>query len=162
MELKFFNTISGEKEIFQPENKNHVKIYSCGPTVYNFNHIGNFRYYIFCDILRRSLKIAAALAVMDLTAAYFSSLADLSPIGVMGDMLLIEVAVLFLLGGLVDFASSLGVIQFRKVVFSSKDEYSAQKRKETEQTASVFIVAGILLVAVMILLTLYRLSTRGP
>ncbi|MCE9501128.1 MAG: cysteine--tRNA ligase [Leptospira sp.] len=57
MELKFYNTISGEKENFLPENKNNVKIYSCGPTVYNFNHIGNFRYYVFCDVLRRSLKL---------------------------------------------------------------------------------------------------------
>ena len=57
MEIRFFNTISGEKEILKPENKDNVKIYSCGPTVYNFNHIGNFRYYIFCDILRRSLKL---------------------------------------------------------------------------------------------------------
>ena len=41
--LKIHNTLSGKKEEFEPLDKNHVKIYACGPTVYNFAHIGNAR-----------------------------------------------------------------------------------------------------------------------
>jgi cysteinyl-tRNA synthetase len=57
LEVKFYNSYTNKKEVFKPENPNAVKIYSCGPTVYNFNHIGNFRSYIFTDVLRRSLKL---------------------------------------------------------------------------------------------------------
>lgn len=57
MEIKFFNSLTNEKEVFQPQDPKRVKIYSCGPTVYNFNHIGNFRSYMFVDILRRTLKL---------------------------------------------------------------------------------------------------------
>lgn len=56
-EIKLFNSYTNKKEIFKPEDPNSVKIYSCGPTVYNYNHIGNFRSYIFTDVLRRSLKL---------------------------------------------------------------------------------------------------------
>ena len=55
--IYFYNSQKGEKELFKPKDPLEVKIYSCGPTVYNFNHIGNFRSYIFVDILRRSLKL---------------------------------------------------------------------------------------------------------
>ncbi len=55
MDLKLYNTLSREKEVFTPIN-DIVKIYSCGPTVYSYAHIGNFRAYIFMDTLRRVLK----------------------------------------------------------------------------------------------------------
>lgn len=54
--LKLFNTLSQRKEEFRPANPERVTIYNCGPTVYNFNHIGNFRSYIAVDQLRRYLK----------------------------------------------------------------------------------------------------------
>lgn len=56
MELKLYNTLTREKEIFKPINPKEVRIYSCGPTVYSYAHIGNFRTYIFMDTLRRVLK----------------------------------------------------------------------------------------------------------
>ncbi len=55
--IYFYNSIKGEKELFEPEDPQNVKIYSCGPTVYNYNHIGNFRSYVFVDTLRRTLKL---------------------------------------------------------------------------------------------------------
>ncbi|MDE5830278.1 MAG: cysteine--tRNA ligase [Clostridia bacterium] len=55
MELKLYNTLSRRKEEFKPINET-IRIYSCGPTVYSFAHIGNFRAYIFMDTLRRVLK----------------------------------------------------------------------------------------------------------
>ncbi len=57
IEVKLYNSYTNKKETFTPENPKEVKIYSCGPTVYNFNHIGNFRSYIFTDVLRRTLKL---------------------------------------------------------------------------------------------------------
>lgn len=56
MDLFFYNTLTGKKEKFIPINKNEVKMYSCGPTVYSYAHIGNFRTYIFVDSLRRTLE----------------------------------------------------------------------------------------------------------
>ena len=56
MPLRFFNTLTQELELFQPLKDNTVRMYSCGPTVYNFAHIGNFRTFTFQDILRRWLK----------------------------------------------------------------------------------------------------------
>lgn len=55
MEIKFSNTESRTKETFRPLS-NTVKMYTCGPTVYNYAHIGNFRTYVFEDLLRRTLK----------------------------------------------------------------------------------------------------------
>ncbi len=54
--LRFFNTLSREIEEFHPLEEGKVKMYLCGPTVWNFAHIGNFRTFIFGDVLRRYLK----------------------------------------------------------------------------------------------------------
>lgn len=54
--LKFYNTFSRKKEEFRSIKKGRVRIYTCGPTVYDFVHIGNLRAYIFADILRRYLE----------------------------------------------------------------------------------------------------------
>ncbi|MDD4772569.1 MAG: cysteine--tRNA ligase [Eubacteriales bacterium] len=54
--MKLYNTLTRSKEEFIPLDGNTARIYSCGPTVYNYAHIGNLRTYIFMDILRRSLK----------------------------------------------------------------------------------------------------------
>ena len=53
--LQFYNTLTRKKEVFKPINKNQVGIYTCGPTVYWYQHIGNLRTYIFSDILKRVL-----------------------------------------------------------------------------------------------------------
>lgn len=54
--LYLFNTETRCKEKLTPLEKNHVRMYTCGPTVYNFAHIGNFRTYVFEDLLRRTMK----------------------------------------------------------------------------------------------------------
>jgi len=53
MPLKLYNTLTRKKEIFKPLKKNYVGIYSCGPTVYWYQHIGNLRTYISNDFLKR-------------------------------------------------------------------------------------------------------------
>jgi cysteinyl-tRNA synthetase len=56
MSLRFYNTLTQELEEFTPLEDNTVRMYTCGPTVYNFVHIGNFRTFTFQDILRRWLQ----------------------------------------------------------------------------------------------------------
>lgn len=53
--LYLYNTLTRKKEIFKPIKKGRVGLYSCGPTVWNYAHIGNFRTYIFNDLLKRTL-----------------------------------------------------------------------------------------------------------
>src|SRR3989344_366823 len=69
MVLKLYNTLTRKKEIFKPLKKDDVKMYSCGPTVYNYAHIGNLRTYIFNDLLRRSLEFLGykIIHVMNIT-----------------------------------------------------------------------------------------------
>ena len=54
--MKVYNTLDRDKEEFKPIQGNLVRMYSCGPTVYSYAHIGNMRTYIFMDLLRRSLR----------------------------------------------------------------------------------------------------------
>jgi cysteinyl-tRNA synthetase len=56
MGLRFYNTLTGSVEDFQPLEDNIVRMYTCGPTVYDFAHIGNYRTFVFQDVLRRYLK----------------------------------------------------------------------------------------------------------
>ena len=56
MVLKIHNSLSGTKETFEPVDKNHVRIYACGPTVYNFAHIGNARMAVVNDLLVNVLR----------------------------------------------------------------------------------------------------------
>ena len=56
MVLKLYNTFGRKKQIFKPIKKGHVGIYSCGLTVYNYGHIGNYRAFVSSDILRKYLE----------------------------------------------------------------------------------------------------------
>ena len=56
MSFRLFNTLPGTVEEFQPLNGHHVRMYACGPTVYDYGHIGNFRTFVAVDILRRFLR----------------------------------------------------------------------------------------------------------
>ena len=56
MSLRFYNTLSQQVEEFHPQEDNIVRMYTCGPTVYDYAHIGNFRTFVFFDLLRRWLR----------------------------------------------------------------------------------------------------------
>ena len=56
MPLVVYNTLSREKEIFKPMKIEEVKVYYCGPTPYNYAHIGNLRNYLMDDFIVRSLR----------------------------------------------------------------------------------------------------------
>src|ERR1035437_9008384 len=79
MALKFYNTLTREKEDFSPIDPKEVRMYTCGPTVYNYAHIGNLRSYVFADILRRTIsysgfKIKQVMNITDI--GHLSSDAD--------------------------------------------------------------------------------------
>ena len=52
MKLQFYNSITSQKEEFKPMSNNEVLVYGCGPTVYNAPHIGNFRTFVFYDLIK--------------------------------------------------------------------------------------------------------------
>jgi len=54
--IRFYNTLTKRKETFRPLRRGKVTVYNCGPTVYDYAHIGNFRAYVFADLLRRYLE----------------------------------------------------------------------------------------------------------
>ena len=56
MALRFYNTLTQRLEEFSPADDNTVRMYTCGPTVYDFAHIGNFRTFTFVDLLRKWLR----------------------------------------------------------------------------------------------------------
>src|SRR5436190_11925972 len=57
-EFRLYNTLTRSIEPFAPADGKVVRIYSCGPTVYNPAHLGNFRTFLFADLLRRTLRFA--------------------------------------------------------------------------------------------------------
>lgn len=69
VDIRFFNTLTREKERFVPLETGKVRMYTCGPTVYDYAHIGNFRTFVFEDLLRRWLEFRGfrVLQVMNLT-----------------------------------------------------------------------------------------------
>jgi cysteinyl-tRNA synthetase len=77
--IDLFNTLSRTKEHFVPIDAKEVRMYTCGPTVYNYAHIGNLRSYVFADVLRRTLEYASlnVKQVMNITdIGHLSSDAD--------------------------------------------------------------------------------------
>ncbi len=69
MTLKLHNTLTGTKDVFEPLEAGHVGMYTCGPTVWNFAHVGNLRAFLFYDLLRRQLQASGyrVTHVMNLT-----------------------------------------------------------------------------------------------
>jgi hypothetical protein len=71
-------------------------------------------------------------------------------IEIIGDLMLVEVAILFLAAGLIDFSSSIGAVQFRKSVLGFKQDYSQSAHKEAERKAAVLVLAGVVIFAILI------------
>jgi len=67
--LRLHNTLTGTKDVFEPQEPGQVRMYTCGPTVWNYAHVGNLRAFLFYDLLRRHLQVAGfrLTHVMNLT-----------------------------------------------------------------------------------------------
>lgn len=75
-EVKIFNTESNSLEVFVPLHDPQVKIYTCGPTVYDYAHIGNLRSYVFADVLKRTLISNGYLVKHTINFTDFGHLSD--------------------------------------------------------------------------------------
>jgi cysteinyl-tRNA synthetase len=84
MTLRFTNTLGGQLEDFAPIEPGHVRMYSCGPTVYGATHVGNFRAFLFPDVLRRYLEWSGYRVtwVMNITDVDDRIIRDLQAAGV--------------------------------------------------------------------------------
>jgi cysteinyl-tRNA synthetase len=83
MSLRIFNTLTGRKEEFEPLVPGEAKVYNCGPTVYDYAHIGNMRTFLFEDLLRRVLDARgyAVRHVMNITDVGHMTVDDLRDTG---------------------------------------------------------------------------------
>jgi hypothetical protein len=104
----------------------------------------------FPTILSRSIRLAGGLLVADFLAAYGLTLLSYTFIEIMGDLMLVEVAVLFIVAGLVDFSSSVGAAQFRKVIVGAKKDYSPSAHKEAQKKAGVFFLSGLIIFLILV------------
>jgi hypothetical protein len=112
----------------------------------------------FLRILSRSLLIAAGAILGDGLVAYGMGLFGFSFVEAIGDLMLVEVAILFLVAGLIDFSSSVGAVQFRRAVLGSKQDYSQPAHKEAERKAAVLVLAGLFM---FVLLTVVAVLIRS-
>jgi cysteinyl-tRNA synthetase len=69
MTLRLFNTLTGQLDALEPADGKALRMYACGPTVYDYGHIGNFRTFLQIDVLRRFLRLSgvAVRHVMNIT-----------------------------------------------------------------------------------------------
>jgi len=108
----------------------------------------------FLRIIGRSLLVTASVIVGDGLVTYGITLFGFSFVEVVGDLMLVEVAILFLVAGLIDFASSVGAVQFRKTILGSKQEYSQSAHKEAESKAAVLVLAGVFMFIVLMVVAI--------
>jgi len=94
--------------------------------------------------------ISGALFLADLMAAAVLSLLQLSVLGIVGDLMLLEVGSLAILGGLMEFSQSKGVYEFRRITLDSKEEFSAKKHLEASKRAVTFFSAALTMFVLLI------------
>jgi len=100
--------------------------------------------------------ITASLFVADLTVGELLAQFGASAFGILGDLMLLEVAILAILGGLVEFSRSKGVYEFRRLALHSKEEFSTQKHLEASRMAVVFFSGALMLFSILIALALIQ------
>jgi len=109
-------------------------------------------------VLGRSARLALVLLFADGLAAYGLTFLGFHFIEVIGDLMLIEVAILFMLAGLLDFFTSIGAAQLRKILLGSKQGYSSSRHKEAEKKALVYFLGGLIIFLILIVFALYEQS----
>ncbi|MEA2714325.1 MAG: cysteinyl-tRNA synthetase, partial [Gemmatimonadales bacterium] len=84
MALRLYNTLSRKVEPFEPLHEGQVSLYTCGPTVYQYAHIGNFRTFLFEDLLRGWLEASGyqVFHVMNLTDVDDKTIRDAAAAGI--------------------------------------------------------------------------------
>ena|GEM_PF-6782093 len=106
--------------------------------------------------IRKGLLVAAGVLIADLAISELLSLMGIPPIHVLGDLLLLEVAVLAILGGVVEFSGSIGAYEFRQLLFRAKEELPTTRHKDASKKALVPFCAALALFLVLAVLTLWE------
>jgi len=106
----------------------------------------------FPAIFIKSVRNAGGIIAVDVLVTYLISFYGLSFIELVGDLMLIEVAFLFIAAGLIDFSSSIGGAQLRKVILGSKEGYSRSAHKEAEKRASIFFLTGLIIFMLLVVI----------
>jgi hypothetical protein len=107
----------------------------------------------YTQVVLRSFRISGTLLVVNGLAVILLK-GIIHPLELFGDLLLVETSLLFLLAGIVDFGSSLGFAQFRKLIGGSKEAFTLGLRKEAERRALIFVASGVTLFIIMVFLAL--------
>ncbi|HEY0786259.1 MAG TPA: cysteine--tRNA ligase [Acidobacteriaceae bacterium] len=76
MRIQLFNTLSGEIEALFPSDGKTVRLYACGPTVYDYGHIGNFRTFLHVDVLRRTLELEGSAEGQSFAVEHVMNITD--------------------------------------------------------------------------------------
>jgi len=101
-------------------------------------------------LVSSSLRIVGVLMLVDCVVAYGTLSLDFSFTGVLGDLVLVEGAILFLAAGLIDLSSSITAAEFRKTIFHTEEGYSSRAHKEAEKRALSFFLAGVIMFAILV------------
>jgi hypothetical protein len=106
--------------------------------------------------------IAGIILLINMVVASASTWLGLRATDVLGNLLLVEIATFFIVAGILDFATSVGIAQLRKVLFPGRGGFSTSGRRDSERSALVFVAVGLILSLIMILLALFDMSMLRP
>jgi hypothetical protein len=112
----------------------------------------------FPRILCRALLIVGFAVLGDGVVSFGSTRFGFSFIEVIGDVMLVEVAILFIVAALIEFSSSVGGAQLRRLVLGSRQEYSSSAHNEAGRKALVLVLAGMFMFAILIAIALISVS----
>ncbi len=105
-----------------------------------------------------ALKIVLVLALINTGLAFAASVVGFSLRSAFGDLLMLEAAICFVTGGILDFVSSAGAVQLRRLMFREKELPLPAKPGQNERRALVLVIAGIILLLAMVSLVVYDLT----
>ncbi len=112
------------------------------------------------QILSEAFRIVLILSIVDGVTAACASLFGFSARSLFGDMLLFEAAVCLIIGGLLDFAKSAGIVGLRRLMFGKKEPDLPCSRREDSRRVLTFMIAGLLMLVGTILLVLIDVTFR--
>jgi hypothetical protein len=107
-----------------------------------------------------AIKIVLVVGLVNVGLAFVASTVGVSARSAFGDLLMLEAALFFMLGGILDFVSSSGAVQLRRMMFRDKSHSDPAFRAENERRALVLVITGIILLAVMVGLAAYDLTVH--
>ena len=112
------------------------------------------------QIFLAAIRVVLILSIVDGVAAVCASLLGFSARNLFGDLLIFEAAVCLVIGGLLDFAKSAGVVELRRLMFGKKEPVLSSSREEDSRRVLTFMTAGLLMLVGTILLVMIDVTFR--